>query len=73
MFGSLLDEIVLVGLESDDEPEEVVEVGEVDRVGDAFGLDHQQTLEGVDYFLNLFPLVGTFLDFREIGFDNLVD
>ena len=73
LFGGLLDEVVLMCLEGDDEPEEVVDVGEVDGVSDAFGLDHQQALKGVDYFLNLLPLVWTFFDLRQIRLDNLVN
>lgn len=46
--------------EGDNEPEEVVDEGEVGGVGDAFGFYDQQALERVDYFLNLLPLVRVF-------------
>ncbi len=42
------------------------------RIGDALGLDDEQTLKGVYDFLNLLPLVGTFTDFGEIALDYLV-
>lgn len=43
--------------EGDDEPEQVINKMEVVRVGDAFGFDDEETLERMNNFLNLLPLV----------------
>lgn len=41
LFGSFLNKGVLMRAKADDEPEKVVEVGEGEGVGDAFGFDDQ--------------------------------
>ena len=62
-----------MGLEGDDKSHKVVDMGKVERVCHAFRFDDEQTLEGVDNFLNLFPLVGTFLHLRKVSFDDLIN
>lgn len=42
-------------------------------VGYAFGLDYEQALEGVDYFLDYFPVLRGGLDAIEVALDDLVD
>lgn len=73
LFGGLLDEGVLVGAEGEEETEEMVEGGEVEGVGEALGLDDEEGLKRVYYFLNLFPLVGVILEVEEVSLDDLVD
>jgi len=48
---------MLMASEGNDKSKQVVNEREVARVGDAFGLNNEQTLERVNNFLNLLPLV----------------
>jgi len=50
---------MLVNTASNDQSQKLVEVKVALRVCYAFGLNDQQTLERVYYFLNMLPLVGT--------------
>jgi hypothetical protein len=68
-----LDKGVLVRAKSDDKPHEIVDECVVLRVGDTFGFDHQQALEGMDYFLNLLPLVGALPHLEKVSLDDLID
>ena len=56
-----------------DHSEELIEIAEVLRVGDAFGLDNEEALEGMNDFLNFFPLVGVMLDIEDICVEDLID
>jgi len=73
LLSCLLDERVLMGPKGYDEPEETIEMSEVEGIGQTLWLDHQQALKGMYYFLNLLPLVGTFLDLRQVCLDDLID
>lgn len=73
LFGGLLDEGVLVQAEGDDHAHELIEVGVVVGVGDAARFDDEEALEGMDYFLNLLPLVGTLANLGGIALDDLVN
>lgn len=55
-----------------DHPEEIVEMGVAFVIGDAFGFYDEQALEGMYYFLNLFPLVRVLLDLAGVALDDLV-
>ena len=56
----------------DQQTQEVVEVRIVVRVGDALGLNHQQTLERVDDLLNLLPTLTIFLNTLHITPDYFI-
>jgi len=64
---------VLVASEGDDKSQQVVDQIEITRVGDALGLDNQQTLKRVYNFLNLLPLVRVFAQLQQIALYYLVD
>jgi hypothetical protein len=64
---------MLVHPEGDHHAHELIQVRVVLRVGHAPGLDHEQALEGMDYFLNLLPLVGTLAHLGGIAADNLIN
>ena len=70
LLGRLLDEVVAVVALFEDGSHEVVHVLVVVPVGDAAGLDDQQTLEGVDDFLDRLPLFGGGLDFEVVAFQD---
>jgi hypothetical protein len=73
LFRCLLDELMLVQSKCDDHSHELVEMCVVLRVCDAARLDDKQTLERMDYFLNLLPLVRAFANLRGVAPDDLVD
>jgi hypothetical protein len=64
---------MLVQSEGDDHAHELIEVRVVLGVGDAARFNDEQALEGVDYFLNLLPLVGVLANLRRVPLYDLVD
>jgi hypothetical protein len=68
-----LDERVLVRSEGDQEAEKVVEVLEVEGVGEGTRFNDEQTLKGMYDFLNLFPLVRELLNFSQVAHQDLID
>lgn len=59
--------------EGDDDAHELIEMRVILRVGDAARLDDEQALKGMDYFLNLLPLVWILPQFGGIALDDLID
>lgn len=51
----------------------IVHIAVVFAVSDAFRFDNQQALEGVDNFLNFFPMVRILLNFFDIALDNFIN
>ena len=58
---------------ANNEAKKIVDIRKIEDVDNTFWFDYEQTLKWMYYFLNLFPLVGIFLYFEEIAFNNLVD
>jgi hypothetical protein len=73
LFGGFLDELMLVHPKRDDHPHELIQMRVVFGIGDAARLNDEEALKGVDYFLNLLPLVGTLANLGSIAPDDLID
>lgn len=64
---------MLVHPKRDDHPHELIQVRVILWIGDAAGFDDEEALKGVDYFLNLLPLVGALANLGSIPLDDLID
>jgi hypothetical protein len=73
LLGCFLYELVLMKPKGDDHSHELIEVRVILWVCDAPWLYDQQTLERVNYFLNLFPLVRVLANLGGVAPDDLID
>ncbi len=65
--------MVLVGPESKQQAQEFIHALKVFTVGDALGFDDQEGLEGMDDFLDDFPVFGVLLYAFDIAFEDFVN
>ena len=63
----------MVCFEGKEHPEKLVHAGIVFSISNAFGFYDQQTLEGVNDFLDCLPMFGIIADLLHVTFDHFID